>query len=396
MSSKTLKKFLADEIADLKNKGVFRPLRIVDGHQAPWTVIDGKKVINLSSNNYLNLTNHPKVIEAARKATLEYGAGAGAVRTIIGTMRLHDELEKKLAAFKKVEAVLVFQSGFCANQGSIGSIMTKDDLIFSDRLSHASIIDGCRLSRAKIVVYEHNDPKDLQAKLEEYRENPGKKLIVTDSVFSMDGDIAPLPELVDVAEKYDAFFFVDDAHASGVLGSCGRGSVDHFGLHGKVDIQMGTLSKAIGVMGGYIAGSRDLIDYMIHRGRPMLFSTAHPPSVPASVIAAIDILQNEPEHMERLWSNVEFWKTELRNIGFNIGNSVTPITPVIIGEEAASMKFSDRLMELGVFAQGIVFPTVPRGTGRVRTIITAGHSKDDLIKALVAFQKAGKEFGAIS
>ena len=387
--------WIKEELEELKKKGIFRELSIVDGPQAPRTVINGKEVINLASNNYLGLTTHPRVVEAAVEATKKYGAGAGAVRTIIGTLKLHREAELKLAEFKGVEDTIIYQSGFAANQGTIQALVGRGDLIFSDQLSHASIIDGCRLSRAEIVVYNHNDAEDLKQKLEERKDRDCKKLIVTDSVFSMDGDIAPLPEIAEVAQEYDCMFMVDDAHASGVLGKNGRGSIDHFGLHGKVDVQMGTLSKAIGVMGGYIAGSRDLIQYLWHRARPFLFSTAHPPAVPAAVMAVIDVLQEEPEIVDRLWSNVDFWKQELKGLGFDIGKSVTPITPVIVGDEALAMQFSDTLFEHGVFAQGIVFPTVPRGTGRVRTIITAGHTKEDLEQALEAFKQAGKKLGII-
>lgn len=387
--------WIKDEIDSLKKQGVFRELSIVDGPQAPKTVINGKMVINLASNNYLNLTTHPKVVEAAIEATKKYGAGAGAVRTIIGTLKLHREAELKLAEFKNVEDTIIYQSGFTANQGTIQALVGRGDLIFSDQLSHASIIDGCRLSRAEIIVYNHNDPQDLREKLEQYKDRDCKKLIVTDSVFSMDGDIAPLPELAKIAKEYGCMFMVDDAHASGVLGRNGRGSIDHFNLHGQVDVQMGTLSKAIGVMGGYIAGSRDLIQYLWHRSRPFLFSTAHPPAVPAAVMAVIDILKSEPEIVEKLWSNVDFWKKELKGLGFDIGKSVTPITPVIVGDEALAMKFSDKLFEYGVFAQGIVFPTVPRGTARVRTIITSGHTKEILEQALEAFRKAGRELGII-
>ena len=387
--------WITNELDALRKQGIFRELSIVDGPQAPRTVINGKMVINLASNNYLNLTTHPKVVEAAIEATKKYGAGAGAVRTIIGTLRLHREAELKLAQFKGVEDTIIYQSGFTANLGTIQALVGRDDLIFSDQLSHASIIDGCRLSRAEIIVYNHNDPKSLEEKLEQSKGRDCKKLVATDSVFSMDGDIAPLPQLVDVAEKYGCMFMVDDAHASGVLGKNGRGSIDHFNLHGRVGVQMGTLSKAIGVMGGYIAGSRDLIQYLWHRSRPFLFSTAHPPAVPAAVMAVIDVLKNEPEIVERLWSNVGFWKKELKNLGFDTGRSVTPITPVIVGDEALTMKFSDKLFEYGVFAQGIVFPTVPRGTGRVRTIVTTGHTKDILGQALDAFKKAGKELGII-
>ncbi|MDP8255612.1 MAG: glycine C-acetyltransferase [Candidatus Alcyoniella australis] len=387
--------FVTNELNEARAKNLFRPLKIVSGMQGARTVIDGREVINLSSNNYLGLTKHPKVIEAALKAVREIGAGAGAVRTIIGTLELHDRLEKKIAQWKNVEAALVFQSGFCANQGTIVALVGRDDLIYSDQLSHASIIDGCRLSRAKIEVYEHSNVDSLRELCQRHHDRDCKKLLVTDSVFSMDGDIAPLPAIAEIAAEYGLITFVDDAHASGVLGEAGRGSVDHFGLHGKIDMVMGTLSKAIGVMGGYIVGSRDLIDYLIMRSRPMLFSTATPPAVPAATIAAIEVMETEPQHQQRLWSNVEFFRGELRTLGFDCGNPETPITPVIVGDESLANTFSDELYAQGVFAQGIIFPTVPRGTGRVRTIMTSMHSREDLEQALETFAKVGKQLSII-
>ncbi|MFH1583679.1 MAG: aminotransferase class I/II-fold pyridoxal phosphate-dependent enzyme, partial [Actinomycetota bacterium] len=328
------------------------------------------------------------------KAIEKYGVGSGAVRTIAGTLDIHKKSEERIAEFKKTEAVVLFQSGELANQGTIQSIMGKDDVIFSDEFNHASIIDGCRLSRAEIKVYPHKDMEVLENLLKEYK-GTGKKLIVSDGVFSMDGDICPLPNIAELGEKYEAITMVDDAHASGVLGKNGRGTVDHFNLHGRIDIQMGTLSKAIGCMGGYIAGSKSLRDYLIHFSRPFLFSTSHPPSVPASILAAIDVLENEPEILDTLWSNVNFFKGELKNLGFDTGISETPITPVIVGEASIAVKMSDRLLEEAIFGQSISFPTVPRGKARIRTIVTAAHTKDDLSIALEKFEKVGKELAII-
>lgn len=385
---------LREELEQLKAQGVFRPLTEIESAQGARVVIRGKEVIQLASNNYLGLTTHPKLKEAALKAVERYGAGTGSVRTIAGTFTMHEELEKKLAEFKHTEAALVFQSGFTANVGVLSSILDERDVVISDALNHASIIDGIRLTKAARRIYRHNDLDDLEAALKEtqgYR----TRLIVTDGVFSMDGDIAPLPQIVELAERYDAIVMVDDAHASGVLGKNGRGTVDHFGLHGRVHIQVGTLSKAIGVLGGYVAGSQVLRDYLIHRARPFLFSTSHPPAVTAACLAAIEVLLTEPERIERLWANTRFFKDGLKNLGFDTGNSETPITPVIVGDEALAMKLSDKLFEYGVYAQGIVYPTVPKGKARVRTIVTAVHTKEDLEAALHAFEKAGKELGII-
>ncbi|MFO7248603.1 MAG: glycine C-acetyltransferase, partial [Bacillota bacterium] len=361
---------LREELEQLKAQGIFRPLTEIASAQGARVVIRGKEVIQLASNNYLGLTTHPKLKEAALRAVERFGAGTGSVRTIAGTFTMHEELEKKLAEFKHTEAALVFQSGFTANVGVLSSILDERDVVISDALNHASIIDGIRLTKAARRIYRHNDLDDLEAALKETQQYR-TRLIVTDGVFSMDGDIAPLPQIVELAERYDALVMVDDAHASGVLGKNGRGTVDHFGLHGRVHIQVGTLSKAIGVLGGYVAGSEVLRDYLIHRARPFLFSTSHPPAVTAACLAAIEVLLTEPERIERLWENTRFFKDGLKKLGFDTGNSETPITPVIVGDGALAMKLSDKLFEYGVYAQGIVYPTVPKDKARVRTIVTA-------------------------
>jgi glycine C-acetyltransferase len=358
-------------------------------------------VINLASNNYLGLTTHPKLREAALEATRKFGVGSGAVRTIAGTMSIHMELEEKIARFKNVEASVVFQSGFTANAGTVSAILGKEDFIISDELNHASIIDGARLSRATIKVFRHKDVAHAEEQLASIAAQPGRKLLITDGVFSMDGDIAPLPALCDLAEKYGAIMMVDDAHASGVLGRNGRGTIDHFGMHGRVDIQVGTLSKAIGALGGYVCGTRELIEFLYHRGRPFLFSTSHPPSVAATCIAAFDVLEQEPERIEKLWENTRFFKKELGGLGFNIGGvntpaSETPITPVIVGEGRLAMKFSRALFSEGVMATGIAFPTVAEGKARIRTIVTATHTRDELEKALEILASVGKQLGIIS
>jgi glycine C-acetyltransferase len=388
--------FLAEELAQFKAEGVFRLPRVLEGEQGARAVFDGRPVVNLSANNYLGLAAHPKLKEAALRAVERYGAGSGSVRTIAGTMSLHQELEEKLARFKHTEAALVFQSGFTANAGTVSAILGKEDLIISDQLNHASIIDGARLSRATIKVFPHRDMDGLRQVLEENRGQGFRHtLVITDGVFSMDGDVAPLPEVVRIAKEYGAITMVDDAHASGVMGRNGRGTVDHFGLHGQVDIQVGTLSKAIGVLGGYVAGSRTLIDYLIQRARPFLFSTSHPPAVTAAAIAGLELLEGEPELIERLWENTRFFKQGLADLGFDTGISETPITPVIVGEGARAMELSDRLFAQGVFAQGIAFPTVAKDKARVRTIVTAAHTREDLQFALDAFAKAGRELGII-
>lgn len=392
--------FLSDELNSLKQKGTYFRLRVLDDEQAAVCHFDGRKVINLASNNYLGLTTHPKLREAALEATKKYGVGSGAVRTIAGTMQLHMELEEKIARFKNVEACVVFQSGFTANAGTVSAILGKDDFIISDELNHASIIDGCRLSRAKILVFRHKDVAHAEEQLASVANQPGKKLLITDGVFSMDGDIGPLPGLCAAAEKYGAIMMVDDAHSSGVLGHQGRGTVDHFNVHGRVDIQVGTLSKAIGALGGYVCGTRDFIEFLYHRARPFLFSTSHPPSVAATCIAAFEVLQSEPQWMAQLWENTRYFKQELGLLGFNIGGvntpaSETPITPIIIGDGKTTMEFSRELFQNGVMGTGIAFPTVPEGKARVRTIVTATHTKDELDQALGVLKRVGKSMGII-
>ena len=387
-------------LGELKAKGTYFHLRVLDDQQAPVCHYDGKQVINLASNNYLGLANHPKLIEAALKATRELGVGSGAVRTIAGTMKIHMELEEKIARFKNVEACVVFQSGFAANAGTVSAILGKEDFILSDELNHATIIDGARLSRAKIKVFRHKDAAHCEELLKEIADEPGHKLVITDGVFSMDGDIGPVDKLGALAEKYGAIMMVDDAHASGVLGRNGRGSVDHFHMHGRVDVQVGTLSKAIGALGGYVCGSRDLIDYLYHRARPFLFSTSHPPSVAATCIAAFDILEQEPERIERLWSNTRYFQGELRGAGFNVGGvntpaTETPITPVILGEGRVAMEFSRALFDEGVMGTGIAFPTVPEGKARIRLILTSEHSRGQLDQALETLERVAKRMGIL-
>ncbi len=392
--------YLTDQMNDLRQKGTHFKLRVLEEPQAPECVFDGKRVINLASNNYLGLTTHPKLEEAAIAAIKKYGVGSGAVRTVSGTMSIHMELEEKIARFKKTEACVVFQSGFAANAGTVSAILGKDDFIISDELNHASIIDGARLSRAKIKVFRHKDTAHAEELLKEVAGEPGHKLIITDGVFSMDGDIGPLPALCELAEKYGAIMMVDDAHASGVLGKNGRGTPDHFNVHGRVDVQVGTLSKAIGALGGYVCGSKELIDFLYHRARPFLFSTSHPPSVAATCIAAFDVLEHEPELMDKLWANTRFFKKELGLLGFNIGGintsaSETPITPIIIGEGRLAMEFSRELFNEGVFAPGIAYPTVAEGKARLRTIMSATHTQEQLSRALEVLQKVGSRMGII-
>jgi glycine C-acetyltransferase len=386
--------YLAAELETLKQQGLYRRLRVLSDEQKAKTTIDGRLVVNLSSNNYLGLTTHPKLRERALEAVRRYGVGAGSVRTIAGTFDIHMELERRLADFKQTEAVVVFQSGFAANAGTVAAILTKDDVVISDELNHASIIDGCRLSRASIKVFPH---KDVAAARKILGDLPAgqRKLLITDGVFSMDGDLGALPELCALAEQFECIMMVDDAHASGVFGTNGRGTIDHFKVHGRVDIQVGTLSKAFGALGGYVAGSRALIDFLYHRARPFLFSTSHPPAIAATCIAAIDVLMEEPQIIDRLWENSRFFKDGLRALGFDTGLSESPITPVIVGDATLAMSLSDRLFERGVFAQGIGYPTVPHGKARVRTIVTATHTRGDLQFALETFGQVGRELRLI-
>ncbi len=387
--------FITERLDELKDQGIYRRLTVLESPSGARCKINGKDVINLSSNNYLGLANHPRLIRAAKDAIDKWGVGAGAVRTIIGNMTIHEELEKKLADFKHVEAVLVFSSGFTANAGVIPAVVDKGDVIISDELNHASIIDGCKLSRADVVRYKHSDMADLENVINQVKDKYNTQLIITDGVFSMDGDIANLPGIVDLAEKYGCLTYVDDAHSSGVLGSNGQGSAHHFGLTGRVDIQIGTLSKAIGVVGGYVAGRKNLIDWLNHRGRPFLFSTALPPSTAAACIEAVNILSESRDLTDTMWDRAKYFKNGLSKLGFNIGKSETPITPVITGDDRTAVELSRRLFEEGVFAQSIVFPTVPKGGARVRTIVTAAHSIKDLDDALAAFEKVGEELKLI-
>jgi len=387
--------FLGEQLAAWRRAGTYQPLRILESESAPASRFDGHEVINLASNNYLGLATHPKLREAALEATRKYGVGSGAVRTISGTMSVHMHLEERIARFKNVEASVVFQSGFAANSGTVAAILGPEDHIVSDALNHASIIDGCRLSRARIHVFPHKDVGAAEKILAELSAVPGHKLLISDGVFSMDGDIAPLPGLVEIAERYGAIMMVDDAHSSGVLGRDGRGTIDHFGLHGRVHIQVGTLSKAIGVLGGYVCGSRDLIDFLYARARPFLFSTSHPPAVAASCLAAFDVLEAEPELIANLWTNTRYFKKALTDSGFVTGMSETPITPIMVGEAKLAHEFSRGLFEEGLLATGIGFPTVPEGKARVRTIVTATHRREQLDRAVEILRSVGKRMGII-
>lgn len=391
----TKTQYLAENINELKEQGLYNNIPVIDSPMDGQVIIDGKRVINFCANNYLGLANHPRLKEAAKKAIDEYGIGPGAVRTIAGTMSLHEKLEQRLAEFKKAEAVVTLQSGFTANLATIPALVGKGDVIFSDRLNHASIIDGCRLSRAKIVAYAHSDVDDLRRKIEETTDY-NRRLIITDGVFSMDGDIAPLPDLYEVANEHGIMLMVDDAHGEGVLGNGGRGIVDHFGLHGKIDVEVGTMSKAFGVMGGIVAGKQVIIDWIKQRGRPFLFSSAMTVPDVAACLEAVDILENSDELVTRLWSNAELLKNELHKMGFNTGHSETPIVPVILGEASVAQEFSKRLMDEGIFAMAISFPTVPQGTARIRVMNTAAHTQADLEEALAAFETVGKAMNIIS
>lgn len=388
--------YLTDALNELKAGGSFFKLRELESACEPISRVDGRQVINLASNNYLGLANHPKLKEAAIEAVRKFGTGSGAVRTITGTMAMHMELERKIAKFKHTEACVVFQSGFTANAGTVSSVLTPEDHIISDELNHASIIDGCRLSRAKIHVFRHKDVAHAEEKLAALKDMSARKLLITDGVFSMDGDIGPLDKLAELGEKYGAIVMVDDAHASGVLGRNGRGTVDHFAVHGKVHIQVGTLSKAIGALGGYVCGSRDLIEYLYHRARPFLFSTSHPPAVTAACLAAFDLLEAEPERVQLLWDNTNYYKAALRDAGFDTGSSETPIVPVIVGEAKTAMEFSSALFEEGLWATGIGFPTVPKGKARIRTIVTSAHTREHLDHAVEILKRVAVRMGILT
>jgi glycine C-acetyltransferase len=386
--------FLVQEIDSLKEQGLFNTIRTIESPMGGWVTIEGKRVLNFCANNYLGLANHPQIREAARQAINDYGVGPGAVRTIAGTMSLHVELEKRLAEFKGVEDAITLQSGFTANLAVIPALVGRGDVIFSDELNHASIIDGCRLSRAEIVRYAHCDPNDLRRVIAE-TEVEGRAIIISDGVFSMDGDVAPLPALYEVAEEHDFLLMVDDAHGEGVLGKGGRGIVDHFNLHGKVDIEVGTMSKAFGVIGGIVAGKRVIIEWLRQRGRPFLFSSAMTVPDVAACLAAVDLLEASTKQVDRLWSNTAFFKSKMNDMGFDTGFTETPIVPVMLGEAPLAQQFSRRLFEEGVFAMAIGFPTVPQGKARIRVMNTAAHTPDDLEQGLAAFKKVGKELGVI-
>ena len=388
--------WIDEALQDLKERGLYITIRTLESPQGAWLVVDGKRVLNFCSNNYLGLANDPRLVKAAKEAIDQYGVGPGAVRTIAGTMKLHVELEKALAEFKETEAAISFQSGFNANLATIPALVGRGDVIFSDELNHASIIDGCRLSRAQIIRYPHNDAKALRSLLEEHRGQYEKALIVSDGVFSMDGDIAPLPELYELAQEFSCMLMVDDAHGEGVLGHGGRGIVHHFGLQGKVDIEVGTMSKAFGVVGGYVAGKAKIVEWLRQRGRPFLFSSAMTVPDTAACLAAVHILQESTELVDRLWENTRYFKGKMKDLGFDIGQSVTPITPVMLGDEKLTQEFSKRLFDEGVFATAIAYPTVPLGKARIRVMISAAHSKEDLDKGLEAFAKVGRELGVIS
>jgi glycine C-acetyltransferase len=388
--------YLTEQLEAWRKAGSYQRLRVLESPCDPISRFDGREVINLASNNYLGLADHPKLIEAQVEAAKRFGAGSGAVRTISGTMSIHMQLEERIADFKRSEACVVFQSGFAANAGTVSAILGSEDHIISDALNHASIIDGCRLSKAKIHVFPHKDTVRAAEILGELDGASGRKLLITDGVFSMDGDIGPLPALVEIAERHGAIMMIDDAHSSGVLGRDGRGTVDHFGLHGRVDVQVGTLSKAIGVLGGYVCGSRDLIEFLYHRARPFLFSTSHPPAVAAACLVAFDILEKEPERIEKLWENTRYFKSHLKTAGFDTGASETPITPIMVGEAKTAHAFSAALFENGLLATGIGFPTVPEGRARIRTIVTATHTVEMLARALEILTSVAKKMGILA
>ncbi len=387
--------WMNQELEGLKSAGLYNRIRTISSPQGAWLVVDGKKVLNFCSNNYLGLANRPEIVAAAKKGLEDYGAGPAAVRSIAGTMDLHLELERRLAAFKGVEAAITFQSGFCANLATIQALVTKEDVIFSDELNHASIIDGCRLSGGRIIRFAHADPLDLERAIKENEGSYRRAIIITDGVFSMDGDMAPLDEIYQIANAHDIMLMVDDAHGEGVVGKGGRGIVDHFGLHGKVDIEVGTLSKAFGVMGGVVAGNAVIVEWLRQRGRPFLFSSAMTPPDVAACIAALDILESSTELVDRLWVNARYFKAEMKNAGFDTGQSVTPITPIMLGEAPLAQQFSRELFDEGVFAMSLGFPTVPKGKARIRVMISAAHSQADLDQGLETFIKVGKKLGVI-
>ncbi|MCK4741392.1 MAG: glycine C-acetyltransferase [Anaerolineales bacterium] len=396
MSEESKTQWIADELSNLKKSGLFTNIRTLSSPQGAWLVVDGKEVLNFCSNNYLGLANHPFLVESAKAAIDEFGVGPGAVRPIAGTMAIHLELERRLAAFKGVEAAVTFQSGFNANLAAIPALVSKEDVIYSDELNHASIIDGCRLSRAKVIRYAHCDPDDLQVQIEKSKDDGYRRsLIITDGVFSMDGDVAPLDKLYEVAQEFDALLMVDDAHGEGVLGKGGRGIVDHYNLHGKVDVEMGTLSKAFGVVGGVVAGSQIIVDWLRQRGRPFLFSSAMTIPDVAACLASLNLLEESTDLVDKLWENTDYFKRAMREIGFDTGLSTTPITPIMLGEAALAQDFSQRLFEEGIFAMALGFPTVPRGKARIRVMISAAHSREDLDKGLAAFKSVGQELGVI-
>ncbi len=387
--------WIQDEIQKLKDDGLYNRIRTLSSPQGAWLVVDGKRVLNFCSNNYLGLANHPRIVEAAQEAVRKYGVGPAAVRSIAGTMDLHLELERRLAAFKGVQAAITFQSGFTANLGTIPALVGKDDAVFSDELNHASIIDGCRLSGAKIIRYTHCNPEDLNRVLSEERAKYPRAMVITDGVFSMDGDIAPLDKIYEVSQKYETILMVDDAHGEGVIGKGGRGIVDHFGLHGKVDVEIGTLSKAFGVVGGVSAGNPVVVEWLRQRGRPFLFSSAMTVPDVAACLAALDILEGSTELVDKLWDNARYFKAEMRKLGFDTGLSTTPITPIMLGEASLAQQFSRELFENGLFAMSIGFPTVPKGKARIRVMISAAHSRDDLDKGLEIFSGVGRKLGVI-
>jgi glycine C-acetyltransferase len=389
-------RWIEDELENLKSSGLYNRIRTLSSPQGAWLVVDGKRVLNFCSNNYLGLADHPLLVEAARKALDEYGVGPGAVRTIAGTMALHVQLDRRLAEFKGVESAITFQSGFNANLGTIPALVGRGDAVFSDELNHASIIDGCRLSRAEIIRYNHCDPEDLHRALKENRADYNRAMVISDGVFSMDGDVAPLDKIYEVAKDYDAILMVDDAHGEGVLGKGGRGIVDHFGLHGKVDVEVGTLSKAFGVVGGVVAGNPLVVEWLHQRGRPFLFSSAMTVPDVAACLKAVDILEESTELVDKLWENTRYFKREMRRLGFDTGQSATPITPVMLGEAPLAQKFSRDLFDAGVFGMAIGYPTVPQGKARIRVMISAAHTKEDLNKGLEAFASVGRKLGVIN